>query len=302
MIKVEKPMPCKITLSVVLDYDKDDNPIKQKLMDVYATATELRSNDNTSQILTEYREIITGRIIARTIPDRKYLEFPSFQRYGTYFGKLDKTYQYLKIGDIDVEFDKGHGLSGLLEVNLDSSDELDCKLVGTLGAYYKNMQEDIKKYQARYDKEALNDYFDKLDYIAMQRAFPLVKIDQSKPLTYYNNEEYVFIDGDNLLLLRYKNGMDLGFLRGYFYEVVTGRKFAIQIGSDNYMDKNKTFHFDRPFNQRVLASRILSEEKIKEYKRKKRKVISKRIDDVLAHQYDIGQKSITEYARLHPMK
>ena len=80
MIKVEKPMPCKITLSVVLDYDKDDNPIKQKLMDVYATATELRSNDNTSQILTEYREIITGRIIARTIPDHKYLEFPRFQR------------------------------------------------------------------------------------------------------------------------------------------------------------------------------------------------------------------------------
>ena len=292
---IEKQLPCKITLNVIVGYDANNEPIKQKLLDVYAKPTDIRNASDTMLICTEYRELITGRIIARSIPDHKYLEFPDFQRYGTYTGKLDKTYQLLKVGDIDIEFDPGYSLSDLLECNLDPNKDLDCYLVGTLGAYYKKMQREIAKYKEKYDEKSLNEYLDNLDYLAMQRAFPLSKIDSSKPLTYYNKEEYVFIDEDDLLILRYRNipidpiwGIRFGngtLLYNYYYEVVTSRKFAIECGTDNHMDKNQTFHFDRDFNQEVLASRVLSEDTINAYKKEKPKVISKRINDVLARQY-----------------
>lgn len=296
--RIEKQLPCKITLSVIVDYDAKGNPIKQKLIDVYAKATEVRNASDTMLIYTEYRELITGRIVARSIPDHKYLEFPDFQRYATYTGKLDKTYQTLKVGDIDVEFDKGYGLSGLLEYDLDPNDNLNRLLIGTLGAYYEEMQRDIVSYKEKYDEKNLADYLDKLDYTAMQRAFPLNRIDSSKPLSFYNKEEYVFIDGDDLLILKYRDipiDPDLGFgtlLYNYYYEVVTGRKFAIECGTDNHMDKRQTFHFDRDFNREVLASRVLSEDTIKAYKKEKPKVISKRIDDVLKRQYARDQERI----------
>lgn len=304
MKRIEKQLPCKITLNVIIGYDKDENPIKQKLIDVYAKPTDIRNNSDTKLIVTEYRELITGRIIARSFPDHKYLEFPDFHRYGTYTGKLDKTYQLLKVGDIDIEFDPGYGLSDLLECNLDPNEPLDCCVVGILGSHYQQMLEDVARYKERYDEKALNDYFDKLDYIAMQKAFPFSKIDSNKSLRYYNQEEYIFIDNDDLLILRYRDipiDPDLGLFIGngtifnnYFYEVVTGRKFAIEFNKGNYMDKNLTFHFDRDFNTEVLASRLLSEDAIKAYKREKPKVISKRIDDVLARQYARDIKRIEE--------
>lgn len=302
--RIKKQLPCKITLNVIIGYDKDQNPIKQKLMDVYAEATDIRNASDTTLICIEYRELITGRIIARSIPDHKYLEFPNFQRYGTYHGNLDKTYQLLKVGDIDIEFDKGYGLVDLLNCDLDYTNELDCDIVGTLGGYYENMLEDVARYKKRYNKEALNDYFDKLDYMAMQIAFPFSKINPNKSLRYYNQEEYVFIDEDDLLILRYRDTKidpNLGLLIGngmsfhnYFYEVVTHRKFAIENCQGNYVDKDLTFHFDRDFNKEVLASRLLSEETINNYKNEKRKVISKRIDDVLARQYARDQKRIED--------
>lgn len=310
MKRIEKQLPCKITLNVITGYDKDENPIKQKLMDVYAKPTEVRNDSDTMLICTEYRELITGRIIARSFPDHKYLEFSDFHRYGTYHGKLDKTYQLLKVGDIDIEFDPGYGLSDLLECNLDPNEVLDCCIVGTLGSYYQQMLEDVAKYKEKYDEKALNDYFDKLDYVAMQRAFPLSKINPNKSLRYYNQEEYVFIDDDDLLILRYRNPkieLNLGnlFKKGssldpYFYEVVTGRKFAIFCWRGNYMDEDLTFHFDRDINTEVLASRLLSKEAINNYKREKPKVISKRIDDILARQYERDQKRIEE--RIKAMK
>ncbi|MDE6142070.1 MAG: hypothetical protein K2G03_05655 [Bacilli bacterium] len=302
--KIEKQLPCKITLNVIIGYDIKQNPIKQKLLDVYALPIDIRNASNTTLICTEFKEIITGRIIARSFPDHKYLEFPDFLRYGTYTGKLDKTYQLLKIGDIDIEYDPGYGLSGLLECNLDPSKTLDCRLVGTLGAYYKKMMSDVAKYKDKYDEKALNDYLGKLDYIAMQRAFPLSKIDSSKPLNYYNKEEYVFIDDDDLLILKYREipfdsdwEIIFGnrtFLHNYYYEIVTGRKFAIECGTDNHMDKKQTFHFDRDFNREVLASRILSEDALNAYKKEKPKVISKRIDDVLDRQYARDRKRIAD--------
>lgn len=289
--RIEKQLPCKITLNVIVGYDAQKNPIKQKLIDVYAIPTDVRNASDTMLIYTEFKELITGRIIARSFPDHKYLEFPNFNRYGTYIGKLDKTYQLLKVGDIDIEFDKGYGLSDLLECNLKPGEDLDCRLVGTLGAYYKKMQRDIARYKDKYDEKALNEYLDNLDYMAMQRAFPLSKIDSSKPLSYYNKEEYVFVDEDDLLILRYRYipfdpilGKGTSFYN-YYYEVVTGRKFAIECGTDNHMDKDQTFHFDRDFNQEILASRVLSEDTIKDYRKEKPKVISKRIDDVLGRQY-----------------
>ena len=298
MRRIEKQLPCKITLNVIVGYDAEQNPIKQKLLDVYAKPTDVRNASDTMLIYREFKELITGRIIARSFPDHKYLEFPDFQRYGTYIGKLDKTYQLLKVGDIDIEFDKGYGLSDLLECNLKPGEELDCRLVGTLGAYYQKMQSDIAKYKDKYDEKALNDYLDKLDYMAMQRAFPLSKIDSSKPLSYYNKEEYVFVDDDDLLILRYRN-IPFDYLLGegtsfynYYYEVVTGRKFAIECGTNNHMDVDRTFHFDRDFNQEVLASRVLSEDTIKAYRKEKPKVISKRIDDILARQYARNRERI----------
>lgn len=310
MKRIEKQLPCKITLNVITGYDKDENPIKQKLMDVYAKPTEVRNDSDTMLICTEFRELITGRIIGRSIPDHKYLEFPNFLRYGAYYEDLDKTYQLLKVGDIDIEYDKGYGLACLLECNLDPNEVLDCCIVGTLGSYYQQMLEDVAKYKEKYDEKALNDYFDKLDYVAMQRAFPLSKIDSNKPLRYYNQEDYVFIDEDDLLILRYRNthinpalGYKIGngtIFRNYFYEIVTGRKFAIEFHKGNCMDENLTFHFDRDFNTEVLASRLLSEEAINNYKREKPKVISKRIDDVLSRQYEREQKRIEE--RIKAMK
>lgn len=300
--RIEKQLPCKITLSVIVGYDAKGNPIKQKLIDVYAKETDVRNASDTMLIYTEYRELITGRIVARSIPDHKYLEFPDFQRYATYTGKLDKTYQTLKVGDIDVSFDEGHFLSDLLECDLDQDDNLNCLLVGTLGAYYREMQEDIISYKEKYDEKTLNEYLDNLDYIAMQKAFPFNKINQRKPLSYYNKEEYVFIDEVDLLILGYRNpktDYSFGSLFGkdsssdcYFYEVVTGRKFANCCWRGNYMDKDYTFHFDRDFNREVLASRVLSEDAIKAYKKEKPKVISKRIDDVLKRQYARDQERI----------
>lgn len=120
--RIEKNLPCKITLSVIIGYDEKKKPIKQKLIDVYTKVTEVRNASDTMDLYTEFRELITGRIIARSIPDHKYLEFPNFNRYATYTGKLDKTYQILKVGDIDIEFDKGYSLSGLLEHELDPND------------------------------------------------------------------------------------------------------------------------------------------------------------------------------------
>lgn len=293
--RIEKKLPCKITLSVITGYDKDYKPIKERLLDVYAKPIEVWNANKTHFLYTEYKELITRRIIARSIPDHKYLEFPNFQRYGTYTGDLDKTYQTLKIGDIDIEFDKGYGLSDLLEHELRPDNDLDRMLVCSLTGYYGEMYQDIERYMNEHSERTLNDYFDTLDYVALQKAFPFAKIDQNKPLKYYNKEEYVFVDDDDLLLLRYHElGGLFSLAQGYYYEVVTGRKFAVQYATDNHMDKDQTFHFDCDFNRDVLASRILSEEKIKDYKREKPKVISKRIDDILARQYAKDQKRIAE--------
>lgn len=270
MIKSE--LPRKITLSVIMGYDEDRNPIKQKLIDVYAEATEVRNASDTEHIVTEYRELITGKLIARSIPDYKYLEFPNFQRYATYTGKLDKTYQDLKVGDIDVELDPGY--------------------------YLKTLDKDLIEYKKKYDKDTLNSYFDQLDYKAMQMAFA-TKIDPTLPLSYYNKEEYVFIDEDDLLILKYRNIPEILFnseryFDNYFYEIVTKRKFAIECGTHNYMDQYKIFHFDQDINTDVLARRLLSEEQIAAYKNENSKVISKRIDNILDRQYAKDRKRIEE--------
>lgn len=301
-INKKSQIPYKVTLNVIVGYDDNHKPIKQKLIDVYAEATEVRNSSNNNLLVTEFRELITGRIIARSIPDHLYLDYPDFQRYGTYTGKLDKTYKYLKVGDIDIEIDPGHGLSFLLEHDLEHLKSLDWNLAEDLGPYYKKMLKDIIEYKNKYDKDTLNSYLDQLDYTAMQIAFSNSKIDPSKPLTYYNKEEYVFIDGDDLLILKYHNIPENPITRekyyfgtffdSYFYEIVTKRKFAMECGIHNYMDKKYTFHFDRDINTDVLARRLLSEEEINAYKKENPKVISKRIDNILTRQYSRDRERI----------